>query len=120
MPPRDFSRHSFTIGYYDSYGRAEHGRRTFLSPRIPFPYRQLTDNRVVIAKTGDTLFALAGKFFEGYDRACGLWWIIADFQPEPIHDPTIALAAGRAIVIPSVRTVSEEIFGDDRALESEV
>lgn len=118
MPPREFSRHSYTFGFADLYSPGSN-LRTFLSPRVPFPYRQLSDNRIVIARTGDTLFALAGKYFAGLPRPCGLWWVIADFQPEPIHDPTIALAAGRAVVVPSMRTVTEEVFADSRVYESE-
>jgi hypothetical protein len=117
MPPRENSRHSFTLGYSDKY---ETMRTLFLQPRIPFPFRQLSDNRVVVAKAGDTLYALAGKYFAPLTRACGLWWVIADFQPTPIHDPTVALASGRAIVIPSVRTVMEEVFDQERIYESEV
>ena len=27
--------------------------------------------------------------------ACGYWWAIADFQPDPILDPTLVLETGR-------------------------
>ena len=43
--------------------------------------------------------------------------MIADFQPGPIHDPTLALDVGRALVIPSVRVVTEEILSEQRRQE---
>lgn len=116
MPPRVNSRHTFTFGYRDAYST----QKLWLSPRIPFPYKDRTDNRTVIARRGDTLFTLAGRYFQPLSRACGLWWVIGDYQPQPIHDPTLQLAPGRAIVVPSLRTVLEEVFNDDRAFETEV
>lgn len=118
MPPREYSRHSYTIGYEDT--NADAPRPAFLSGRIPWRFRQRDDNRLVIAKTGDTLWALAGRYFSELPRACGLWWIIGDFQPEPIHDPTLQLAPGRTLVIPSTRAVLEEVFNDGRIFETEV
>jgi hypothetical protein len=115
MPPRERSRHSFCFGWRDRYG----AQPMFLDTRIPFRFQQRDDNRAVVAKTGDTLFSLAGRYFKPLPRACGLWWIIGDYQPQPIHDPTLQLAAGRVIVIPSLRTVEEEIFNDERAWETE-
>ena len=43
-----------------------------------------------------------------------LWWVIADFQPEPVHDPTRALEVGRVMFIPSERTLVEEVFSSRR------
>ena len=116
MPPRQNSRHSYVFGYRDAYNPGT----LWLSARVPFPYRQRTDNRTILARRGDTLFSLAGKYFAALPRGCGLWWAIGDYQPQPIHDPTVQLASGRAIVIPSLRTVQEEIFSDERQDETEV
>jgi len=116
MPPRENSRHSYVTGWQSLYDSDV----MFMGARIPFPFRQRQDNRVHIVKGGDTLWALAGKFFAPLSRACGLWWVIADYQPQPIHDPTIELAAGTAIIIPSLRTVLEEVFDDERIYETEV
>lgn len=112
MPPFEYSRHTFTEGRLDVSGRF------YLTTRIPFQYRQLADNLTVLTKQGDTLFSLAGRYLKPLPRPCGLWWVIADFQPKPIHDPTIQLAAGRVIIIPSVRTVEEEIFSPRRTNEA--
>ena len=65
-------------------------------------------------KEGETLYSLAGRYFAPLPRPAGLWWIIADFQPDPIHDPTLALDVGRALVVPSVRVVTEEILSEQR------
>ncbi len=111
MPPKPMSRHLFTAGIRQS-------GITLLTDRERFPYRSFHDNRVHVASEGDTLWHLAGRYFSGLPRACGLWWVIADFQPDPIHDPTLTLEAGRKIIIPSVRVVRERLF-DARARSRE-
>jgi len=88
--------------------------RLFLTEREPFRFQALPDNRVHIVKEGDTLFTIAGRYFAPLPRPAGLWWVIADFQPEPVHDPTLPLELGRAILIPSVRIVTEVILSEAR------
>jgi hypothetical protein len=112
MPPRRFSRHTFTSAVQDGAGRL------VLTDREPFRFRSLPDNRQHVVKEGETLFSLAGRYFAPLNRPAGLWWVIADFQPDPIHDPTIVLEPGRVLVIPSVRTVLEEIFSERRRGEA--
>lgn len=56
-------------------------------------------------EVGDTLWNLAERYYSSFTMAATLWWIIADFQPEPINDPTVALSPGTVIVIPSPATV---------------
>jgi hypothetical protein len=63
---------------------------------------------------GDTLFDLAGQYFAPLPRACGFWWAIADFQPDPIIDPTLQLDVGRQLLIPSVRVLTDVILGEQR------
>jgi len=43
--------------------------------------------------------------------------VIADFQPDPVHDPTLSLDLGRVLFIPSVRVVTEEVFAEARRQE---
>jgi len=114
MPPRHYSRHTFTTGETDDDDRA------FLTDRSIFAYEALSDNRQIIAQQGDTLYTLAARYFKGVPRPAGFWWIIGDFQPQPIHDPTIQLAAGQVLVIPSVRTITERVFNEERRRESDV
>lgn len=111
MPPRRFSRFTFSSGVLDD------DERLFLTERDPFRFRALADNRQHVVKEGDTLFSLAGRYFASLPRPSGLWWIIADFQPDPIHDPTLALDIGRVVLVPSVRTVIEEVFSERRRTE---
>jgi hypothetical protein len=112
MPPRRFSRFSFSAAVLDDAGRL------FLTEREPFRFRSLPDNRQHVVQQGDTLFSLAGRYFAPLPRPSGLWWVIADFQPEPIHDPTLALDLGRVVFIPSVRVITEEVFAEARRQET--
>lgn len=104
MPPRAHSRHMFAQGIRDDAGRL------FLSERTPFSFRELSDTRRHTVSQGDTLWSLAGRYFAPLPRACGFWWAIADFQPEPILDPTEALKTGRTLFIPSVRVLTDVIL----------
>ena len=112
MPPRRYSRYVFCSAILDD------AERLHLTDREPFRFRALSDNRQHIVKEGDTLFSLAGRYFAPLPRPAGLWWVIADFQPEPVHDPTLSLELGRLLVVPSIRTVVEEIFSEKRRAET--
>ena len=113
MPPQRFSRFSYVSAILD-----EEDVNLFLTSREPFMFEDFPDNRTHEVKEGDTLWSLASQYFEGIDRPDGLWWVIADFQPEPIYDPTVSLSLGRTMFIPSVRTVFEEIFSSRREAEA--
>jgi hypothetical protein len=112
MPPRRFSRFTFSAAVLDDAGRL------LLTEREPYRFRALADTRQHVVQQGDTLFTLAGRYFAPLPRPAGLWWTIADFQPEPIHDPTLALDPGRLLFIPSVRVITEEIFSEARRQET--
>ncbi len=47
-------------------------------------------------------------------RACGFWWVLADFQPDPIVDPTLELDVGRRLVVPSLRVLTDVILSEQR------
>lgn len=108
MPPRKFSRHTFTEAFEDDVGDV------VLTEPEPFRFQPFDDNRVHVVKGGETIFTIAAKYFRGLPRPAGFWWIIADFQPDPIHDPTVKVADGARLIIPSMRTVLEEIFNENR------
>lgn len=114
MPPRRFSRHTFTTAsMIDTDGDGSDDALMLTEPE-PYRFRQFPDNTIHTVKEGDSLFTLAAKYYRKAKRPAGLWWVIADFQPDPIHDPTIKLTKGTKLVIPSFRTVVEEIFAEKR------
>ncbi|MGE0324081.1 MAG: LysM peptidoglycan-binding domain-containing protein [Polyangiaceae bacterium] len=108
MPPRTGSRHSFTRGVRDERGRL------FLTEREPYAFRTHADTRSHVVAQGDTLFDLAGRYFAPLPRACGFWWVIADFQPDPIIDPTLELQPGQQLFIPSLRVLTDVVLGEWR------
>ena len=109
MAPRTGSRHSFALGVSDELGRR------FLTEREPCRFHPHTDNRMHVVVQGDTLEGLAGRYFAPLPRACGFWWVIADFQPDyPIVDPTLELEIGRRLFVPSLRVLTDVILGEQR------
>ena len=107
MAPRLFSRFTFSEGLQDADGLL------FLTDNAPFLYQDLLDNEEHVVKQGETLWSLSARFFPSFPRPAGLFWIIADFQPEPIHDVTIRLRDGQVLIIPSELTV-DEVFSENR------
>lgn len=114
MAVHEYSRYSFCSGWRDDDGRL------FLDDRKPYGYVAFADNTMHVVKQGETLWSIAGQHFRPHPRAAGLWWVIADFQPNPIHDPTIQLVAGSMLILPSLRTVLEEILSESRRQESRI
>ena len=104
MPPRAGSRYAGSFGLRDEQGRL------FLTEREPFGYRDFSDNRIHIVSQRETLFLLAGRYFAPLSRGAGYWWAIADFQPEPIVDPTSMVEVGTEMVIPSLRVLTDVIL----------
>lgn len=111
MPPRLFSRHTAVT----QVNRGDTSRYVYLSDREKFRYQRFPDNIVHTIQAGDTLHRLAARMYAPLSdppefSAASLWWAIADFQPQPIHDPTIALRPGHALIIPSLRTLQDRIL----------
>lgn len=108
MPPRTNSRYANTFSTDDGNGRQ------FLAPREKFTFRELPDNIIHTVKKGDTLQNLAARFYANLSTkvvsAANLYWVIADFQPQPIHDPTTQLVEGARLVAPSERVVRERVL----------
>lgn len=102
------SRYKYCLVYTDD------SDRQYLDEREPFRFTDEADNRFHPVTDGDTLWGLAHRYFPGFKRRAGLWWVIAEFQPTPIVDPTIRLKPGEVIVIPSERIVRTKLFSEDR------
>lgn len=111
MPPRMGSRFGFCTAVRDGSGVL------YLCDRDPYRFAEHGDTRAHIVVEGDTLFSLAGSYFAPLPRACGYWWVIADFQPDPIIDPTLQLETGRKLFIPSLRLLTDVILGEPRRSE---
>ena len=94
------------------------------SEREPFRFRKLPDTSEYTVREGDTLQHIAFRFYRnivsGKLSAAQYWYVIADFQPQPIIDPTIKLIPGQVLFVPSARTVQEEVFSPRRFDESNV
>ena len=111
MPPNVWGRDRFTSAVVDETGKL------YLTEREPYGFRNIADNVTHVADEGDTLWTLAARYYQSFERPAGFWWAIADFQPEPIHVPTVALEPGRQVIIPSERTLLEEILSEKRRKE---
>lgn len=116
MIPGRFSRYRFCGVYTDARGRR------FFGPRPKFTFRDLPDNRMHPVEDDDTLHRLAHRYFpglgppalDGEPRPAELFWVIGDFQPEPIFDATVRLDSGRVLIIPSMAVVQGQILSDAR------
>jgi hypothetical protein len=108
VAPHSGSRHSFALGVRDDYGRL------FLTEREPYGFHDHTDNRLHVVAQGDALWSLAGRYFAPLPRACGFWWVLADFQPDPIIDPTLELELGRRLFVPSLRVLTDVMLSEQR------
>lgn len=91
----------------------------YLGPRPVFGYRDLPDNNIHVVTEGDSLFAIAADAYKGLDRPEQFYWVIADFQPEPIRDVTIPLESERQLYIPSLRTLESQILSANRTTTDE-
>ena len=108
MPPNSRSRYQYSAARIDS------SDRLFLEARSRYLYRDLDDNREHIVSGARNLWEIAAIEFRTLGRGGNFWWIIADFQPVPIQDPTVPLEPGTRLVIPSDRTIRERIFAEAR------
>jgi hypothetical protein len=87
---------------------------SYIDEREPFRYREDSGNRFHRVKSGDTWWGLAHLYFSGFERPAGLWWLICEYQPVPIIDPTIALdvqpGIGALVIIPSMSMIRDRVF----------
>jgi hypothetical protein len=103
-----WSRYRYCTQYTDSDGKL------FIDEREPFRYREETDNRFHRARLGDTWWGLAHIYFQGIPRPCGLWWLLCEYQPDPVIDPTIVIPENKMVIIPSMRVLRMMVFTPER------
>lgn len=89
---------------------ADDGVTKYLDEREPFRFSDESDNRFYITKEGDTWWGIAWRFFRAFRHPSLLWWLLCEFQPEPVVDPTIVIPPGSQIVVPSERLVRNHVF----------
>jgi len=109
MSARRFSRYTFAEVSAD-----ETTGRLTVRDRSRYRFENRSDLRRHVVEGGQSLFTIAERRFPGFSRGAGLWWVIADFQPSPIHDPTIAVTTGRLLFVPSEQAVLERLFSSRR------
>ena len=105
MPPRKNSRYQFCLAV----------RRTgklFLSTPVPFRFEEHADTVIHYTTEGQTIDQIA-EYYYG-DNGWRYWWAIAQFQPNPIVDPTLSFQANTEILIPSKRVLTQIIQNPDR------
>ena len=99
----EFSRYKHAVLMQDST------QHLYLDLRATLDYLS-AEETVFPVTAGDTLQNIAARVFAGLPNAAMLWWVIADFQPEPIIDPTVELTEGDWLVIPSKGDVQNWIM----------
>ena len=85
-----------------------------LSLRTRLLWENLADVAAHIVEEGDTLWSLALRYYKSTGQpgdGARLWWVLADFQPEPINDPTIALTPGQVILVPPLAAIQTALAG---------
>lgn len=80
------------------------------------PYIERDDTTLYVTRGGEYLWDIAIKQYgRSVPKAWDLWQVIAEFQPEPIQDSSLPLAAGKELYLPSVQYINEVAFGDSLA-----
>lgn len=102
------SRYQYCMELFDASGIP------YITDPEPFGWSDEPDNTIHTVIEGDTLWGLANRYFAGHIRPSGLWWVIADYQPAPIVDPTLALVPGTRLFIPSARVLRLKVFNPAR------
>jgi nucleoid-associated protein YgaU len=104
IKPDAFSRYKFVAQVQDDSDTGND--ELFFGTRKPIQFVDSPDNTFHIVQGGDTLENIASRFFRGFPEPATLYWVIAEFQPIPIIDPTLRLQPNQMLIIPSPALVS--------------
>lgn len=100
MPPRVNSRYQNCRGIEDAAGNL------FLTERTPFRYdEKLAGTTRHVVEGTENLWQIAGRYYRGFPGAEEFGLLIAEFQPNPILDPSLTLETGRVIYVPSLDVI---------------
>lgn len=103
------SRHGLSVAQRDPEGRL------YLTEREPYTFRSLSDTIEHSVVDGDSWHRIAHRHYAGaFANPERLWWVIADFQPKPVLDPTIAPEVGSIVYVPSPRVVLSQVLSSAR------
>ena len=108
MPMFQWSRYRYCTQFTGEDGV------TYIDEREPFRYRDEKDNRFHRAKEGDSWWGLSHSYFQGVPRPSGLWWLLCEYQPTPVIDPTIIIPSNTLVIIPSARVLRMYVFSQQR------
>ncbi len=108
MAVTEWSRYRYCVEYTDDDGNR------YLDEREPFRYVENRNNRYHTVEAGETWWGLAHLYFAGVPRPSGLWWLLCEFQPQPVIDPTIRLEAGSIVIVPSLQMLRIDVFSEER------
>lgn len=112
-----FSVYRFCTGLPDAVGRL------YLTDYVPFPYVAWPDNIPHVVRDGDTLWGIAAYHYRARPYGHHYWKLVAHFQPADgilVHDPTIALPAGKTLFLPSLVKIDTVILDESRREEHDV
>jgi hypothetical protein len=88
-----------------------------LEPRVPFRFDSAVPATQHVVVSGESWWTIAARYWAELPYAAQLWWILPDFQPSPVVDPTLALRPGSVVYVPTLRVVTEQILSDARLAE---
>jgi hypothetical protein len=74
-------------------------------------------NHIVV--DGETLFSIAHLYYKNIPGGVHNWWIIAEYQPVPVIDPTRKLQPRSIVIVPSPQHAMEIQNGTTTSATSE-
>ena len=112
MPPLRNTRYEYTSPLINTAGQK------FLTDRVPLRFVESPDTIVHVVQEGERMEDIAHRYYGRFEKdiipAASYAWIIRDFQPVPIIDPTLRLKGGTAIYIPSKAFIAQRVFDPRR------